>query len=236
MGVERRNRSQILNRSCRFAVVALFQLDPQSIAARVRASGEAAPLPTLAASMARGMIGFAIVSVAGFLPWPIFDHWFPRLREMHLYVACTAIFVGLSGVCLHRLILGSGSLSRFYQLFSLSFVAYAVAWVVLWVVWRDATGSIGGLLAGTAVMGAILGLAFAAPRAMLKVIAALFLLNALGYYAGERLAGKLLVDHRLAAVLLWALCYGMGFGAGLGAAFHFCQEEARALVRRNGER
>jgi len=208
----------------------LFQLDPESIAARVRTSSRPVPLPSLGASVLRGIVGFTVVSIAGFLPWPIFDHWFRSLREMHLYVTCTAIFIGLSGICLHRLIVGPGSLARFYKLFSLAFLFYVVTWVALWVAWRDESGVIAGLLGGTAIMGAIFSFAFRALGAMPKVIAALFILNTLGYYVGERIEGKLIIDHSILAVLLWALCYGIGFGAGLGAAFHFCQQQARALI------
>ncbi len=211
--------------------MALFQLDPQSIAARVRAAPAPTPLPTLAESVRRGILGFTFVSVAGFLPWPIFDQWFRGLREMHLYAACTAVFIVLSGPCLHRLILGPGSLWRFYKLFTLAFLAYAAVWVGLWMAWRGDAGSIGGLLGGTAVMGAILALAFDAPRAMPAVICSLFILNTLGYYAGGWIEGKLIVDHRLVAMMLWGVCYGIGFGAGLGVAFHLCQASARARLR-----
>ena len=107
--------------------MALFQLDPECIAARVRAAGGTAHVPTLTESITRGVLGFTCVSIAGFLPWPIFELWFRGLGEMHLYVACTAVFIGLSGVCLHKLILGPGSLSRFYKLFALAFLAYAAA-------------------------------------------------------------------------------------------------------------
>jgi hypothetical protein len=182
------------------------------------------------------MIGFTFLSLAGFLPWPIMDYWFPTMREMHLYVACTAIFVGLSGPCLHRLILGSGSLARFYKLFAIAFIAYAVVWVAFWMALRGDAGSVVGLLGGTAAMGAILALAFDAPRALPQVITALFLLHGAGYYLGGRFEGKLLLDHRLVAMFLWAAGYGLGFGAGLGAAFHFCQSRARELiVARNRE-
>jgi hypothetical protein len=174
-----------------------------------------------------------IVSIAGFLPWPIIDRWLPAWREMQLYIACTVIFIGLSGVCLHRLIIGPGSLPRFYKLFSLSFIAYAAGWIALWVALRDHTGTIAGGFAGTAAMGAILSLAFAAPRTMPQVIAAIFILHTLGYSAGEWIALKLIVDHRFTAVILWALCYGLGFGAGLGAAFHLCQSQAREIIRKS---
>ncbi len=211
--------------------MALFQLDPASIAARVRASGHTASLPTLASSVGRGILGFTVISVAGFLPWPIMDHWFSHPTEMELYLACTAVFIGLSGPCLHRLIIGPGSLARFYPLFALAFIAYVVLWVTFWVMLRSDAGGFLGLLGGTAAMGAILALAFDHPRAMARSIPALFVLNALGYYAGGKIEGKIGIDHRLAAILLWGACYGIGFGAGLGAAFYFCQERARALLR-----
>ena len=211
--------------------MAWFQLDPQSIAARVRASGASFRLPTLAESLLRGVVGFTLVSVAGFSPWAIFDRWFRRMGERGLYVACAAVFIGLSGLFLHRLIIGPGSLARFYKLFAAAFTAYAIAWVGFWMWLRGDAGSIAGLFGGTAAMGVILAFAFDTPRAMVKIIAALFLLNTLGYYAGGWIEGKLAIDHRLAGMLLWGVCYGIGFGAGLGVAFHLCQERARALLR-----
>lgn len=213
--------------------MALFQLDPVSIATRVRASDKAVALPSLASSVVRGIVGFTIVSLAGFLPWPIMDHWFRHPTEVGLYIACTVVFIGMSGPCLHRLIIGPGSLSRFYQLFSLAFIAYAVLWVGFWMGLRGAIGEIAGLLGGTAAMGAILAWAFDAPRTAPKAILTLFILNGLGYYLGGKIEGKLGVDHRLAAMLLWGICYGIGFGAGLGAAFHLCQERARALLQKS---
>jgi hypothetical protein len=211
--------------------MALFQLDPESIAARVRAVGGAPRVPTLVESVTRGVLGFTCVSIAGFLPWPIFELWFRGLREMHLYVACTAVFIGFSGVCLHRLILGPDSLLRFYKLFALAFLAYAAVWVAGWMTLRGEERSIVGLLGGTAVMGAILCLAFDATRRLPAVILALFALNALGYYSGGWMMGKLIGENRIPAMLSWGACYGIGFGAGLGVAFHFCQARARTLLR-----
>jgi hypothetical protein len=213
--------------------MALFQLDPASIVARVHGSGKTVRPPSLASSVTRGIIGFTILSLLGFLPWPIMDRWFSHPTEIGLYVACTAIFIGLSGPCLHRLIIGPGSLSRFYQLFALAFIAYAILWVASWMGLRGNAGELAGLLCGTAAMGLILAFAFGVPTAAPKVIFVLFILNGIGYYAGGKIEGKLGVDHRLSAMFLWGACYGIGFGAGLGAAFHFCQERARTLLRQS---
>ena len=79
-------------------------------------------------------------------------------------------------------------------------------------------------------MGAVLAFAFDAQRSLLKIIAALAVPNALGYFAGGWSEGKLVIDHRLAAMMLWGVCYGIGFGAGLGLAFHICQARARAAL------
>ena len=209
----------------------LFQLDPQSIVARVRAANEPSALPTLGASVVRGVIGFTLLSIAGFAPWPILDLWFRHGTEMQLYIFCTAIFIGLSAPLLHRLIIGPGSLLRFYKLFAIAFIAYAAAWVVFWIWLRGREGEIAGLLGGTIAMGAILAFAFDAQRSVVKIIAALFVLNAAGYFLGGWFEGKLAIHHRLAAMLFWGVCYGIGFGAGLGLVFHICQTRARAMLR-----
>lgn len=206
-----------------------FQLDPESIAERVRAAS--APLPSAANSIIRGMIGFTVVSVAGFVPWAVFGRWFhQQIGEAGLYAVCALVFIFLSAPFLHRLILGPGSLIRFYTLFSIAFAAYSIAWIVGWMVLRGHPGSLVGLFAGALVMAAIFAAAFDAWGSFLKILAALFLLNALGYFVGGVIEGALIKQHRLAAMLLWGVCYGLGFGAGLGLAFHLCQSRARALL------
>lgn len=206
-----------------------FQLDPPSIAARARAAG--ASSPSLGTSLLRGIVGFTIVSVAGFVPWAVYGRQLYRLiGEAGLYAVCALVFIGLSGPLMHRLIIGPGSLARFYKLFGLSFAAYSVAWIVGWLVLRGHPGSLAGLLAGTAIMGWMLATAFEARDAVLKVIAALFVLNSLGYFIGGVIEAALIRQHALAAKLLWGVSYGFGFGAGLGLAFHLCQSQARALL------
>jgi hypothetical protein len=224
----------------------MFGLDPQSVAARTKTVGPVAHLPSLGESAIRGMIGFTLVSLGGFAPWVLAGRWFyQNIGELGLYAVCAVVFIGLSGVLLHRLIIGPGSLARFYQIFSLAFVAYAIAWTAGWMVFRGVTGSVVGALAGIAVMGGILAIGFGAGKEFLKIFAVLLLANVAGYFIGEWAynlvkalkegnASGLVLSAGARSVLsktLWGLCYGLGFGAGIGIAFHVCQTETRKLLR-----
>jgi len=223
----------------------MFDLDPQSIADRVKTTGMPPRVPTAGESVMRGAIGFTLVSLGGFAPWVLAGRWFYRnTGEVGLYVVCAVVFIGLSGLLMHRLIIGPGSLARFYKIFSLAFVSYAVAWTIGWMTLRGATGGVVGSLAGMAVMGLILAHGFAARRAALGIIAVLFVGNIAGYFVGEWAhnavlalkagnASGVVLDQSTRAMLskaVWGLCYGLGFGAGLGWAFHACQTAARRLV------
>ena len=209
--------------------MSLFQLDPQSIAKRARTAGS--PVPSLGASLMRGMIGFTVVSVAGFVPWAVFGKELQKLvREAGLYAVCALVFLGLTAPLLHRLIIGPGSVSRFYKLFGISFTAYSVAWIMGWMALRGHPGSIAGLLAGTMVMACMLVAAFDALRSGVKVFFALFVLNAIGYFVGGVSEAALIKSYPLIAKLSWGVFYGLGLGAGLGLAFHFCQARARKLL------
>lgn len=223
-----------------------LQLDPASVQRRAHDAARPVAIPCLGESVLRGMLGFTFVSVAGFAPWAGAGGWFYRnVGELGLYLCCAVVFIALSGPLLHRLIIGPGSLSRFYKLFALSFSLYAVLWMAGWMLLRGHPGSIAGLLGGTAVMGFLLAQAFHARELLLKTISALFLLNSAGYFLGGVVEGYLLGleqfapfgtplpkrTHALMAKLLWGVFYGLGFGAGLGAAFYFLQEKTRALLR-----
>jgi hypothetical protein len=211
--------------------MALFQLDPQSIAARAsaRAAG-GIHVPTRAESLWRGTLGFTVVSVAGFAPWAIFERWFRSMRETELYIACTLAFIAASGALLHQLIIGPGSLSRFYKLFALAFTTYAAAWIGFWMTLRGESGVLFGLLGGSAAMGTVIALAFGATEALPKAVGTIFLGNVIGYYAGEWLHAEIGFDYRYLAMAAWGVCYGLGFGAGLGLAFYYSQARARALI------
>lgn len=222
-----------------------FQLDPESIAARARESGEKAP--SLAASLARGMIGFTLVGILGFSPWAVGGMWlYNTLGEFWVYTFCALVFILTSGLALHRLIIGPGSLARFYKVFAVTFSVFAATWIFCWMMIAGEIGCFIGLLAGTIFMGALLALAFDAERATFPVIVSLSALNLLGYYGGGWVEGLVTRNHAftlfltslgisrpsMVAQLLWGACYGIGFGAGIGLAFYLCQAQARALLQR----
>lgn len=223
----------------------MFGLEPQSIVERVKAFGRPPHVPTLRESVLRGMVGFTLVSFGGFAPWVLAGRCLYRnAGEVGLYAVCAVVFIGLSGLLLHRLMIGPGSLARFYKVFSFAFLAYAVAWTTGWLVWRGFVGSLTGLMAGTLAMGAILTWAFNAGGAALKIIAVLFLANTAGYFLGEWVykfistlkegnATGLVLASATRAVFsksAWGLFFGLGFGVGIGFAFHACQSEARRKI------
>jgi hypothetical protein len=222
----------------------MFGLDPHSIASRAQAASTTSLAPTLSQSILRGMLGFTLVSLGGFGPWILAGRWFYRhTGEVGLYAACALVFVGLNGPLLHRLIIPPGSLVRCYKIFALAFAGYALVWTLSWMLLRGVIGGVVGALAGMAVMGGLLAWGFAAPAATLKVVAALFLTNLAGYFIGDwahtavqsvfgaRGFGMMPSSVGLISRSVWGLCYGLGFGAGIGIAFYLCQAEARRLFK-----
>jgi hypothetical protein len=222
----------------------MFGLDPHSIAGRAQAASTTSLSPTLSQSVVRGMLGFTLVSLGGFGPWILAGRWFYwHTGETGLYTVCALVFVGLSGPLLHHLIIPPGTLVRCYKIFGLAFAGYALVWTLSWMLLRGVIGGVIGALAGMAVMGGLLAWGFAVPAATLKVVAALFLTNLAGYFVGEWAhtalqsvsggggSGLKPSTVGLVSKAVWGLCYGLGFGAGIGMAFYLCQAEARRLLK-----
>lgn len=222
-----------------------FELDPESIVARVKASSSAVKIPSCAASIVRGIVGFMLLSMAGFAPWALGGRWLhQQVGEVGMYIACALAFIGLSGPLLHKLLIGPGSIRLFYKLFAVSFTANSIGWISGWMALGGHPGSVAGLFAGTAAMGFIIARAFAAPDQALKAIGAIFILNSLGYFFGgvveQWLAGMDQLSlfgivfsksgKMITAMLSWGVFYGVGFGAGLGLAVYCCQSKARAML------
>jgi len=224
-----------------------LHLDPGHLAVRLQAATDASPPPSLMASLMRGGAGFALVAIAGFSPWALAGGRLVRaIGELGMYLACAGVFVALSGPALHRLVIGPGALARFAILFLVAYLAYAASWIAAWMALHGNAGSLTGLAAGCILMGWILCRAFAARGVLAQVAAALLAGNLLGYYgggyaealiAGLRIPGVAVIADEKApptaiAMLAWGACYGLGVGAGLGAALFLCQTEHRAVFAR----
>lgn len=180
----------------------------------------------------RGSLGFAVVSLAGFAVWAFAGSWFyANVGEAGLYAVSTVVFVGMSGLLLHPLVRGPGSLLRFYKAFVPAFIAYAVVWCVAWFALRFGPGEWLGSFAGSVVFAVLIGRALGSFRSLLAVCAVFFVTHSAGYFLGgqfynwskgpsaaELLNGLSQAQIAMLGRLGWGLLYGLGFGAGLGYA------------------
>ena len=200
-----------------------------------------------AKSILQGAIGFAIVSLAGFAVWALGGKWlYSHGGEVGLYLACSVVFIGLAGICLHPLVRGERRLSRFYKGFVPAFLGYAIAWSLCWFALRFGAGEWLGSLAGCLVFAGVLKFALrGASTAFLASVLVLFLTHSLGYFTGGFLYahaphwGPLVSTMSksqvaLTAKLLWGVAYGLGFGAGIGFTYHTLQgDTAGPAAQRN---
>ncbi len=190
-------------------------------------------------SVLRGAWGFTVVSLAGFSVWAFAGKWFYKnVGEAGLYLASALVFIGLAGLLLHPLVHGERAMKRFYKAFVPAFLVYAFAWSVCWFVWGFGTGEWLGSFAGCALFTFVLKLMLGVKGRPGKVVLVLFLAHSAGYFAGDMLykalahpplavAGLTKAQAALAGRLGWGLCYGLGFGAGIGYAFSVMQRLGR---------
>jgi hypothetical protein len=200
---------------------------------------QASEAPCVIHSMIRGSIGFGIVSLAAFSVWAFGGKWLQKhLGESGLYGACALVFLALSGLLLHPLVRGSASLRRFYAIFIPSFLGYAIVWCVAWFALRFGPGEWLGSLLGTAALVGVLSWRFQNGSRFVQTSLIVFVLHSAGYFLGGLLTHWLLAATGSAllsglskpgilvvAKLAWGVLYGLGFGAGIGYAFHTAQNK-----------
>jgi hypothetical protein len=165
----------------------------------------------------RGALGFAAVSVAAFSVWA-----FGPLRGLAMYAAVAGVFVLLTGLVLRPLARG-----RFAKAFVPAFLAYATVWTAIYFLvrapGRDWIAAAAGCAAFALVLGAVLGGLRVWPRVFAVVLAT----HAAGYGLGGVFCYQVFA-HDKAGMLSWGLFYGLGFGAGIGYAFHAFQKVSAA--------
>jgi hypothetical protein len=186
------------------------------------------PVPSLARSVVIGAIGFSVVSLLIFATVAFAERWMYRnLSVMGAYLIWTVLFILLGGGVLGSLVIRRWRLPKFYLLYGLAFLVYAIGWVAAYFTLGGRTGEIVGSLAGSVAMAVVFGVGFSRRAAILKFSLILFIANTIGYFLGsalnDALAGR-------SGMLLWGVAYGLFLGAGIAAVLHYSQTESSSRV------
>jgi len=212
-------------------------LSPKSKLAGAESGATAtSKVPSPAASLCMGAMGFTVASLVVFGSWAFAGRWmYEQLGELGAYAVWAVMFVLIAGGTLNRLVVGERNPLKFYLVFAAAFLLYAVAWTVAWFTLLRSlrVAELLGSLIGTLLMSGVFVAAFSAWRRAIAVMITLFVAHSLGYFAGGFLYDT--VGGR-AGMLLWGLAYGLGFGAGIGRALFLCQTQSQGtrLVPRDG--
>jgi hypothetical protein len=177
---------------------------------------------SLSGYLLRGGLGFGAVSLLVFATVAFGELWlYATFRPAGAYVFWTLLFIGLSARVFNSLIVNALRGPRFYALFSLAFLIYALAWCLAYFWLRDARGEWLGSLLGTFAMSAVFALGFRKPPLLPRIATLLFVSHSVGYFIGSNLYSTL---GGPAGMLLWGVNYGLFFGAGIGALLYLAQK------------
>jgi hypothetical protein len=181
---------------------------------------------------------FAIVSILAFSVWAIAPKVLPKnIGEPGIFLGCLIAFAAFAELFLVRLVNEPNARRKFNGSFIPAFVVYAVVWSACWFgLHLRAREWIGSAL-GCAAFAAILYWRLGAREGFWKVMLFLIVTHTAGYYLGGKAfymarhppgftASWPKEDIWTVAKLVWGLCYGLGFGAGIGYAFDVFQRAA----------
>ncbi|HEV2835253.1 MAG TPA: hypothetical protein VGW58_08050 [Pyrinomonadaceae bacterium] len=183
-------------------------------------------VPSLQKSIARGALGFSLVSLCVFATVAFIERWmFQTLGVLGSYLTWIALFILLSGAVFGSLVVVRWRLPSFYILFALAFFSYAAAWMLAYFRLGRTTGEFIGSLVGSVLMAVVFAAGFRTLRSTPKVSAVLFVTNCLGYFLGAALFDYF---RRPVGMLLFGVVYGLFFGAGIGAALQMVQRESES--------
>jgi len=207
-----------------------FGLYPDSVMQRARESGILIfTMPSYSHSLLIGALGFGLASLIIFGTVAFGERWmYANLGLAGAYAAWTVLFIVTAGVFLSPLALGPGRTQRFFALFTVAFLLYSVGWIAAYFTIRGVAGEWLGALAGTALMALVISLAFNKREKFVPTLIALFIGNAIGYFAGSILNG--LIGGRV-GMLSWGLFFGLGLGVALGRVFYDLQAQTREMLK-----
>jgi hypothetical protein len=175
-------------------------------------------------SMLYGSLGFGAVSVLAYSIWAF------RLvpGTAALFATIAAVYLGIGGLTLSRLVIAPGAWKRFPLLFATAFIAYAVCWCAFWFGLKGKHGAdFWGAVAGLLAMTWMLQRAFGCTSGFLRLFIGLFVFHSVGYYLGSELEALV---RGSSGRLLWGAAHGLGFGAGLGYVLFRCQRLRRSQL------
>jgi hypothetical protein len=182
-------------------------------------------LPSLSRAVAIGGVGFGLASLCVFATVAFGERWlYTHVGVLGAYLVWTILFILLGGAALGSLVIGRWRLPKFYLLYGIAFLAYAVGWVGAYFTLKGTAGEWVGSLAGSVLMAFVFAAGFGAMRSVMKLFVILFMANSLGYFAGsavnDYLGGK-------GGMLWWGILYGLWLGAGIGAVLRLAQRTGR---------
>src|SRR5688500_15682921 len=185
-------------------------------------------MPSLTRSVVTGAIGFCLVSLVVFATVAFGERWmYQRLSFAGAYLTWTVLFILLGGAVLGSLVFGRWRLPKFYLLYGLAFLLYAVGWIAAYFTLHGTRGEWAGSLAGSILMGLVFAAGFNTIRSTPKFALSLFVANSIGYFLGSALNDAV---RGPSGMLLWGAAYGLFLGAGIGAVLHYSQVERGATV------
>ncbi len=194
--------------------------------------------PSLLTDIVAGVWRFTGVALLGFAPWAIAGSWFYRTTgELGLYCACLVSFLlgallFLPGLMPTTFSWG-GRCKRTALYFFPGFVLYAIVWCLCWFLLKGKTGEWSGAILGGLVFTYYCTWALQRPQKTmhvrrLLVVSVIFIAtHAIGYFSGETAMSWVTTQSGMKTLGMWAwgLCYGIGFGAGLGYIIHVCHNK-----------
>lgn len=176
---------------------------------------------------------FGLASLAVYATVAFGERWmYEHLGLLGSYGVWTLLFISLGGLALKPLVVQPPAKRTFWRWFSLAFFGYAASWMAAYFTIRGPAGEWLGSLMGSAVLGMVLAIVFRARNRYLRISMELFVAHSAGYFLGEwvhyLIAGKF-------GMLLWGVCYGLGFGLGLARALYLAQTADTAFATQTAD-
>ncbi len=158
---------------------------------------------------------FSIVGLAGFAPWVFGAGRFNSTTS--LYLACALPFFALGGLALYPDVRARLSLGKSYLLFFAAFFAFATGWCLIYLTLHGKHGEVFGALLGTTALCLVMRSTFRKKGNFPEALGVAFTLFTIGYFIGDWLFYVVIPSsHAAWGQLAWGICFGFGFGAGLG--------------------